>query len=92
MADEFRPRSKRVGAETTVSRGEIMEPAFIQETLDSLEHYGVLMGYRSQKLSGSALHTERGHTDPTRDSASCYQRRFQTSKRAVLLACAVTLK
>jgi alpha-ketoglutarate-dependent taurine dioxygenase len=46
MPDQFRPLSKRVGAETTVRRDEIMEPAFIEETLRSLEHYGVLVFHR----------------------------------------------
>src|SRR5262249_49842186 len=46
MADKFRPISRRVGAETTVRRDEIMEPAFVQEALASLEHYGVLVFHR----------------------------------------------
>jgi alpha-ketoglutarate-dependent taurine dioxygenase len=46
MHDKFRPLSKRVGAESTVRRDEIMDPAFIQEALESLEHYGVLVFHR----------------------------------------------
>ncbi|MDB6159166.1 MAG: hypothetical protein JWO04_2872, partial [Gammaproteobacteria bacterium] len=43
MPDKFRPLSPRVGAETTVRRDEISDPAFIKECLESLEHYGVLV-------------------------------------------------
>jgi len=46
MPDKFRPISKRVGAQTTARRDEIMEPAFIEEALASLEHYGVLVFHR----------------------------------------------
>lgn len=46
MSDHFRPLSPRVGAETTVHRNEITNPAFIRECLESLEHYGVLVFHR----------------------------------------------
>jgi alpha-ketoglutarate-dependent sulfate ester dioxygenase len=46
MSSKFRPLTERVGAETTVSREEIMDPGFIRDCLDSLEHYGVLVFHR----------------------------------------------
>src|SRR5579871_2618693 len=46
MPKYFRPLSARVGAETTIHRDRIMNPAFAQECLESLEHYGVLVFHR----------------------------------------------
>jgi alpha-ketoglutarate-dependent sulfate ester dioxygenase len=46
MVDRFRPLSKRVGADITVRRDEILDAAFIAEALESLEHYGVLVFHR----------------------------------------------
>ena len=46
MASRFSPLTRRVGAETTVRRDEIMDPVFIQDCLDSLERYGVLVFHR----------------------------------------------
>jgi alpha-ketoglutarate-dependent taurine dioxygenase len=43
MASKFRPLTPRVGAETTVSRDEILDPEFVEDCLDSLERYGVLV-------------------------------------------------
>ncbi len=46
MPSKFRPLSPRIGAETTVSREALLEPAFIHDTLESLEKYGVLVFHR----------------------------------------------
>ncbi len=46
MQSKFRPLTRRIGAETTVSREEILEPAFVKHTLESLEKYGVLVFHR----------------------------------------------
>ena len=46
MPDKFRPLSPRVGAETTVRRDEIMDPAFGKECLEFLERHGVLVFHR----------------------------------------------
>jgi alpha-ketoglutarate-dependent taurine dioxygenase len=46
MPNYFRPLSPRVGAETTIHRDRIMNPAFARECLESLEHYGVLVFHR----------------------------------------------
>jgi alpha-ketoglutarate-dependent taurine dioxygenase len=45
-SSKFRPLTPRVGAETTVRREEIMDPAFIKDCLESLERYGVLIFHR----------------------------------------------
>jgi alpha-ketoglutarate-dependent sulfate ester dioxygenase len=46
MPSKFRPLSPRIGAETTVRRDEIMDPVFVKDCLESLEHYGVLVFHR----------------------------------------------
>lgn len=46
MSSKFRPLTPRVGAETTVRRDEIMDPTFIEDCLESLERYGVLVFHR----------------------------------------------
>jgi len=46
MPDRFRPISKRVGAQTTVSKQEIMAPSFAQEARETLERHGVLVFHR----------------------------------------------
>ncbi len=46
MPSKFRPLSPRIGAETTVSREALLDPAFIKDTLESLEKYGVLVFHR----------------------------------------------
>jgi alpha-ketoglutarate-dependent taurine dioxygenase len=78
MPDKFRPLSKRVGAESTARRDEIMEPAFIKEAQESLEHYGVLVFHRlnltdeqqvafSSKL-GQVIPQGKLRTDGSRDA------------------------
>jgi alpha-ketoglutarate-dependent taurine dioxygenase len=43
MADRFVPLTSRVGARVELRRDEILDPAFADECLDALEHYGVLV-------------------------------------------------
>jgi alpha-ketoglutarate-dependent taurine dioxygenase len=46
MPEMFRPISKRVGAETSATREQIMDPQFIEEAQISLERHGVLVFHR----------------------------------------------
>ena len=42
MADRFVPLTPRIGAKAVMSREEVLDPAFADECMDPLEHYGVL--------------------------------------------------
>ncbi|HMK87066.1 MAG TPA: TauD/TfdA family dioxygenase [Steroidobacteraceae bacterium] len=78
MPSRFRPITARVGAETTVRREEILDPVFIQDCLESLERYGVLVFHRlglndeeqvafSSKL-GTVLPQGKVRADGSRDA------------------------
>jgi alpha-ketoglutarate-dependent taurine dioxygenase len=43
MADRFVPLTPRIGAKAVVSRAEMLDPGFAEETRNALERYGVLL-------------------------------------------------
>jgi len=43
MSDRFVPLTERIGAKSSVSREEMLDPAFAEECLAALERYGVLL-------------------------------------------------
>ncbi|HZR79967.1 MAG TPA: TauD/TfdA family dioxygenase [Candidatus Binatia bacterium] len=43
MSDRFVPLTPRIGAKVTVSREEVLDPAFASECRDALERFGVLL-------------------------------------------------
>ncbi len=43
MADRFVPLKPRIGARAVVDREEVLDPAFADECMTALEHYGVLL-------------------------------------------------
>ena len=43
MGDRFFPLAPRIGARVEVARAEVLSPAFADECLEALEHYGVLL-------------------------------------------------